>query len=51
MFQRTLMMMMIMSMGRDYVSELRPPTGLLFITQVICEHEEPWWNLIDDDNS
>jgi hypothetical protein len=18
--------------------------GLLFISQVICEHEEPWWN-------
>jgi hypothetical protein len=33
------MMMMIvviifMSMGRDYVSELQPPTGLLFIPQV-----------------
>jgi hypothetical protein len=24
-------MIMIMSMGWDYVSELRPPTGLLFI--------------------
>jgi hypothetical protein len=23
---------MIKAMGRDYVSELRPPTGLLFIT-------------------
>jgi hypothetical protein len=31
-------MIMIMSMGRDYVSELRPPTGLLFIPQVIYEH-------------
>jgi hypothetical protein len=36
--------MMIMSMGQDYVSELRPPTGLLFIPQVIYEHGEPWWN-------
>jgi hypothetical protein len=30
-------------MGRDYVSELRPPTGLLFIPRVISEHGEPWW--------
>jgi hypothetical protein len=30
-------------MGWDYVSELRPPAGLLFITRVICEHGEPWW--------
>jgi hypothetical protein len=37
-------LMMIMSMGRDHVSELRPPTGLLFIPQVIYEHGEPWWN-------
>jgi hypothetical protein len=35
------MMMMIMTMGRDYVSELQLPTGLLFIPQVIYEHEEP----------
>jgi hypothetical protein len=26
-----LMMVMIMSMGRDYVSELQPPMGILFI--------------------
>jgi hypothetical protein len=26
-------MMLFMSMGRDYVSELRPPNGLLFIPQ------------------
>jgi hypothetical protein len=25
----------------DYVSELQPPTGLLFIPQVIYVHEEP----------
>jgi hypothetical protein len=30
-------------MGWDYVSELRPPTGLLFIPSVMCEHGEPWW--------
>jgi hypothetical protein len=29
--------------GWDYVSELRPPTGLLFILRVICESGEPWW--------
>jgi hypothetical protein len=37
-------MMMIMSMGSDYVSELRPPTGLLVIPRVIYERGEPWWN-------
>jgi hypothetical protein len=36
------MMMMIVSMGWNYVSEQRPPTGLLFILQVIYEHGEPW---------
>jgi hypothetical protein len=39
------MMMMVMAivwMGRDYVSELWPPTPLLFIL-----HGEPWWNDID----
>jgi hypothetical protein len=39
--------MMIMLMGCDYVSKLRPPTGILFISQVIYEHGEPWWNYID----
>jgi hypothetical protein len=34
-------------MGRDYVSELGAPTGLLFIPQVIYEHGEPWCNDID----
>jgi hypothetical protein len=24
--------------------ELWPPTGLVFILQVIYEHGEPWWN-------
>jgi hypothetical protein len=35
---------MIMSMGWDYVSELRPPT---VHPQVKYEHGEPWWNDID----
>jgi hypothetical protein len=29
--------------GWNYVSELRPPTGLLFNPRVICEHGRPWW--------
>jgi hypothetical protein len=40
-----------MSMGREYVSELWPSTGLLFTLQVIYEHEEPWWNGVTGDNS
>jgi hypothetical protein len=36
-----------MSMWWDYVSVLRPPTGLLFIPQIICEYGEPQWNDID----
>jgi hypothetical protein len=40
-------MLMTMSLGRDYVSELRSPTGLLFTHQVTFEHGEPWWNDID----
>jgi hypothetical protein len=39
--------MIIMSMGCDCVSELRPPAGLLLILQVIYEYREPWWNDID----
>jgi hypothetical protein len=32
-------------MDGGYVSELRPPTSLLFIPRVICEHGEPrWWS-------
>jgi hypothetical protein len=34
------MMMTIILMGWDYVSELQPPTGLLFITQVTYKHGE-----------
>jgi hypothetical protein len=33
--------------GWDDVSELRPPTGLLFITQIMYEHGEPRWDDID----
>jgi hypothetical protein len=31
-------------MGWDYISELRPPVGLFFISHVIYEHGEPQWN-------
>jgi hypothetical protein len=36
--------MLFMSMGWNYVSEVRPPACLLFIPQVIYEYAEPWWN-------
>jgi hypothetical protein len=38
---------LFMSVGRDYVSELRPLAGLLFVPQVIYEYGEPRWNDID----
>jgi hypothetical protein len=34
---------LIMSRWWDYVSELRPPSCLLFIPQEIWKHGEPWW--------
>jgi hypothetical protein len=34
----------LISLGWDDVSELRSQTGLLFISLVIYEHEEPWWS-------
>jgi hypothetical protein len=37
-------------MESDYVSKLRTPTGLLFITQVIHEHGKPCRNFIDREN-
>jgi hypothetical protein len=40
-------MMMIMSIVRDYASELQPPTGPLFLSQVIYERREQWRNDID----
>jgi hypothetical protein len=42
-----IIIIIIMSMGRHYVSELWPRTGLFFIPHAIYEHEEPWWNDID----
>jgi hypothetical protein len=36
---------LFMLMGQDYVSELRPPMGLLFITQAIYECRKPWGKL------
>jgi hypothetical protein len=35
--------MIIMSMGQDYVSERRPPTGLLFIPEVTHKHVKRRW--------
>jgi hypothetical protein len=32
-----------MSMGCDHVFELGPPTGLLFVSQVMYDDEEPSW--------
>jgi hypothetical protein len=40
------MLVVIMAMGCDYVSELRPPMGLLLIPRWHV-HGEPWWNYID----
>jgi hypothetical protein len=37
--------------GWDYVSELLPPSGLLFIPHVICEHGDPWWVMMQPDSS
>jgi hypothetical protein len=34
-------------MERDYVSELRRTTGILFITYELYEYGEPRWNDID----
>jgi hypothetical protein len=41
----TELLLLIMSMGWDHVSELRPPTGLLFIPHMIHEYGEPRWNI------
>jgi hypothetical protein len=45
------MMKMIMVMVRDYVSELRPTTDLLFIPQVIHDHGEARWMMSSGENS
>jgi hypothetical protein len=42
--------LLIISMRRDYVSELQPPMGLLSVPQVIHEYGEPRWNDIDREN-
>jgi hypothetical protein len=39
--------MLFMSMGWDYFSELRPPTGLLFIPQMIFDYRKRRWNDMD----
>jgi hypothetical protein len=39
--------MLFTSMGWSFVSELRPPTGLLSIPQMIYEYQELQWNDID----
>jgi hypothetical protein len=41
------MMIMIVWIELDYVSELRPLMGLFFIPKVIYECGEPQWNDID----
>jgi hypothetical protein len=38
------LIMLFMSKGKDYFSELRPPTGLLFIALVTYENGELRWN-------
>jgi hypothetical protein len=43
-------LMLFVSVGCDHVSELQPPTRLLLIPYVICEHGEPRWNDIDSGN-
>jgi hypothetical protein len=40
-------LLLLMLMGWDYVSELQPPTCLLFIPQMTCEYGEQRWNYID----
>jgi hypothetical protein len=34
-------------MVRDYVCELLPPTGLMFILQEAYKRGESWWNDVD----
>jgi hypothetical protein len=43
-FLLKLLMTIIMSVGRDYISELRPLASLIVIPQVIYEHGEVWCN-------
>jgi hypothetical protein len=39
-----LLLLLFMSMVSDNVSELRPPTVVFLIFQVIYEYGESWWN-------
>jgi hypothetical protein len=43
-------LLLFMSMGWDCVSELRPPTGIFFIIQMIYQYGQPQWNDIDSEN-
>jgi hypothetical protein len=45
--RENIILYLMMMMGSGYVSELRPPAGLLFTPQVIYEHGQPWWNDVD----
>jgi hypothetical protein len=40
-------MLLFIPMGLDYVPELWPTAGQLFIPHVMYENGEPWWNDID----
>jgi hypothetical protein len=40
-------LVVVMSMGSYYVSELRPPAGLSFVPQTIHDYGDPRWNDID----
>jgi hypothetical protein len=42
-----IIIIIIMSVWWDYVSEMWPPTGLLFIPRAVYEHGEQLWNDID----
>jgi hypothetical protein len=42
-----MLLLLFMSMGWDYVFEVRLSTGPLFISQVIYMSMEPWGNDID----
>jgi hypothetical protein len=39
--RKMMMIIIFFSVGCDYVSELWPPTGQLFMPQEVYEHEEP----------
>jgi hypothetical protein len=40
-------MFIFMSVGQDNVSELQPPAGLFFISQVMYKYGGPQWNDTD----